>query len=563
MNDINDLSGKSDMSDNARPVTILLCALGGEGGGVLSEWLVDAARQAGHAVQATSIPGVAQRTGATTYYVEIFPLPIAQLGGRRPVFSLYPVPGALDLLVSSELLETVRQIGNGMSSPQRTQLISSSTRALTTHERMQLGDGRVPDEPLREVVRRYSREHHLFDMGAVTRETGTVVSAVMFGAIAASGALPFPREACEAVVRAGGRGVEASLAGFARAFEIVAGARGRASFVQQVVAGAGTRPAAPADATRTSPAVPALPADVAGRFPPATHDMLGLGHARMLDYQDHAYAGLYLERMARIHAAECSGDPQGAQGWATTREMARYLALWMAFDDIVRVADLKCRAARHTRVRGEVKVQGGELLRVYEHFKPGVPEIAALLPAWLAEALTRWDRRRQARGLAPFAVPLKVGSHSVTGFVALRLLAGLRGMRRRGARFAQEQALIERWVGAVERGAAEHWSLGHEIALCGRLVKGYGSTNERGKDNLLHIVDHLAKPDALVSPAARAEAIRSARSAALADEAGTLLDQTLLRHGAPARAPKEMPIRFVRRAKPQAAARDAAGASAR
>ena len=110
---------------------------------MLTEWLVDIARHAGYAAQSTSIPGVAQRTGATTYYVEVFPVPLAQLGGRRPVFSLNPVPGALDAIVSSELLETARQIGNGMSAPQRTLVITSSARTLTTQERMQLGDGRA------------------------------------------------------------------------------------------------------------------------------------------------------------------------------------------------------------------------------------------------------------------------------------------------------------------------------------------------------------------------------------------------------------------------------------
>ena len=53
-------------------VSILLCALGGEGGGVLADWLVEVAHHADHPAQATSIPGVAQRTGATTYYLEIF-----------------------------------------------------------------------------------------------------------------------------------------------------------------------------------------------------------------------------------------------------------------------------------------------------------------------------------------------------------------------------------------------------------------------------------------------------------------------------------------------------------
>ena len=120
------------------PITILVCALGGEGGGVLAEWLYQAAVRAGHPAQSTSIPGVAQRTGATTYYIEIAREP----GGRRPVFSLNPVPGEIDLLLSSELLETVRQASLGMVSRDRTLVIGSTARALTVAEKMQPGDGR-------------------------------------------------------------------------------------------------------------------------------------------------------------------------------------------------------------------------------------------------------------------------------------------------------------------------------------------------------------------------------------------------------------------------------------
>ncbi|NCV63645.1 MAG: indolepyruvate oxidoreductase, partial [Betaproteobacteria bacterium] len=57
----------------SQTIRLLVCALGGEGGGVLSEWLMDAARRAGMPAQSTSIPGVAQRTGATTYYIEVLP----------------------------------------------------------------------------------------------------------------------------------------------------------------------------------------------------------------------------------------------------------------------------------------------------------------------------------------------------------------------------------------------------------------------------------------------------------------------------------------------------------
>jgi indolepyruvate ferredoxin oxidoreductase beta subunit len=536
--------------NRTQPITLLVCALGGEGGGVLTEWLVDTARHAGYAAQSTSIPGVAQRTGATTYYVEVFPVPLTELGGRRPVFSLSPVPGALDAIVSSELLETTRQIGNGMSAPERTLVISSSARTLTTAERMQPGDGRADAQRLLEVVKAFSRAHHVFDMGAAAREAGTVVSAVMLGAIAGSGLFPFPREAYERVVRGGDTSAPeklsqmaaASLRGFAAAFDAVNTPREQAAMVSRLLDTSADESARP---------VP-LPPAVAAQFPAPVHDLLALGHARVLDYQDAGYAALYVERLARVLAAERAADPASAHGFATTREMARWLALWMAFDDIVRVAELKSRASRAQRVRSEVKAGDDDILKVYDHFKPGAPEFAALLPASLAHRVTAWDRRRPA----PWAMPLKVGSHSVVGMAALRLLASLRWLRRRGSRFAEEQALIDRWLDAVVAGSRGDWRLGHEIALCGRLIKGYGSTNERGKNNLLHVIDHLATaplPDG--SPAARASAIAAAREAALADEAGNALDAALLRHGAPARPVKAQPIRWMKRTPPSAASR--------
>ena len=530
--------------ENNRPLTLLVCALGGEGGGVLTEWLVDIARHAGYAAQSTSIPGVAQRTGATTYYIEVFPMPLAELAGRRPVFSLSPVPGALDAIVSSELLETTRQIGNGMSAPERTLIITSSGRTLTTAERMQPGDGRADAQRLLDVVKAFSREHHVFDMGAAARESGTIVSAVMLGAIAGSGLFPFPRETYETVVRGGdtsapekvSKMAAASLRGFAKAFDAVNTPRVQAALVTSLLASQG----------QEAPAQRPLPAELAAAFPPPVHDMLALGHARVLDYQDAGYATLYAGRLRQVLAAERASDPAAANGFAVTREMARWLALWMAFDDIVRVAALKGRASRAQRVRQEVRAGDDDIVKVYDHFKPGAAEFAALLPPSLSRRVTAWDRGRQARGLAPWALPLKVGSHSVFGMASLRLLASLRWLRRRGSRFAEEQALIERWLAAVEAGTREAWALGHELALCGRLIKGYGSTNERGKENLLHMTDHLAAQPG-VAPAERARAVAAARTAALADDAGKALDAALVEHGAPARPVKAQPIRWMKR----------------
>jgi indolepyruvate ferredoxin oxidoreductase, beta subunit len=281
-----------------------------------------------------------------------------------------------------------------------------------------------------------------------------------------------------------------------------------------------------------------------GAFPAQVQDMLSLGHARMLEYQGRAYADLYLQRLREVLDAERTADPTGFHGFATTREMARWLALWMAFDDIVRVADLKSRAARWQRVKGEVKAADDDLLRVYDHFKPGVPEFAALLPPSLANRLVTWDRARVRKGKAPWALPLKIGTHSVFGMLVLRTLASFKWLRVRGSRYANEQAMIRRWLAGVVQGLQRDWQLGHEIALCGRLIKGYGATNERGKENLLHVLDHLSQSP---SPQAAAQAVAAAREAALADDAGKALDAALVQHGAPARPVKEQPIRFMRK----------------
>ena len=510
------------------PISILLCALGGEGGGVLADWLVEVARRQDHPAQATSIPGVAQRTGATTYYIEIFPQPASALGGRRPVLGLNPLPGRLDALVSSELLETARQIGLGMCSATHTRVITSSARVLTTLEKMAMGDGRTDSASLQQLVATHSREHHIVDMAHMTQQAGTVVSAVMLGCVAASGLLPFARQDFEAVIGHDGPSAKASLRGFALGYEAIHAQRQQTAYVQAVLQ------------AQPAPAQPVVPVEVASAFPPALHAMVSLGYARVRQYQNTTYARLYLQRLQSVMAAEAATD--GA--WPVTQETARWLALWMAYDDVVQVADLKSRSHRTARVRQEVRAGAHDLLKIYDHFKPGVPELAGLLPRALADKLLRWDRARVAAGRAPWALPLKIGSHSIGGMLALRLMASLKVVRPWGHRHAQEQQAIARWLSSLQAACAQSPALGLEVARCGQLIKGYGSTNERGKHNLEHILTHVLLPDQ--APEVKARALAQIRAAALQDEGGRALDQALVRQGAPARPIPAQPIRWMR-----------------
>ena len=185
-----------------RPVTLMIAALGGQGGGVVADWLIDVARRERHLVQATSVPGVAQRTGATFYYLEFFPEAALPGDGRRPVMALMPSPGDVDIVVAAEALEAARAVERGFVTADRTTLIASTHRVYTIGEKSALGDGRADAGRLAAEVARGARAYLGFDMAAIAEETGALISAVLLGAVAGAGVLPFGDDAYRAAIRA-------------------------------------------------------------------------------------------------------------------------------------------------------------------------------------------------------------------------------------------------------------------------------------------------------------------------------------------------------------------------
>ena len=473
------------MSLPDRPIAILIAALGGEGGGVMADWLIDAAMQCNFPSQSTSIPGVAQRTGATTYYLEIFPATRDQLGGKNPVFSLTPSPGNVDIMVASELIEAGRAMQNGYVSPERTTLVASTHRIYATIEKMQMADGRFDSERVIEAGKQLAKHAVLFDMRKLAEESGTVINAVLFGAMAGSGVLPLPREACEQAIRRRGRGAEASLRGFAAGCEIAAG-------------------------SRPTPQPPAPP-----RRASELEEIMQLGVERLKDYQGDAYAELFRQRIQSFKPI----DPKLAA------EVARQLALWMSYEDIVRVADLKTRASRFERVRREAGAREGEPVVVIDFLKPGIEEFASLLPYFFGKKLISWAERRGK--LDAYNVGMHIKTSGVLGYLMVRSLAWLKPWRPHSYRYREEQQLIERWLTCVREAAARSPGLALEVAQCATLLKGYGETHRRGKANFLAILDALVENPASVDPAAQAKAIAKAREAALADPEGKALGDAL------------------------------------
>ena len=412
---------------------------------MLADWIVIAVGEAeGWVVQATSVPGVAQRTGATVYYLEFCPPDPA---GRVPVQALMPVPGDVDIVVASELMEAGRAVARGLVTPDRTTLIASSHRVFAIAEKSAMGDGITSPAAVLEACRTASRRLVLADLHALAERSGSVISAALFGALAGSAALPFERAAFEAAIRAGGVGVEASLRAFAAAYDL---------------AGLPAALPEPVAAPRAAAGLAALRRAVADRLPEAAQATAMLGIERLTDYQDGAHAAAYLDRVAAVADAErqLTGDPAAP----LTRAAAQHLALWMSYEDVIRVADLKTRGGRLARVVAETRARPDMLVEVTEFMHPRFEELCDTLPDRLGARLLASDRAR--RWIAPLLERDRtVTTSRLGGFLLLWTIARLRRFRRGTHRFAVEEGRIEAWLasalnaarrdpGAGPRGAA-------------------------------------------------------------------------------------------------------------
>ena len=483
------------------PITILVGALGGDGGGVLCDWIVTAAQSQGFGVQATQIPGVAQRTGATTYYLEVQPV-----GGATPsVLALNPAIGEVDVALATELLEAGRMIFNGFVTPDRTTLIASTHRVLAIGERMAMGEGSFDVGRLLRAVKERSKDQILFDMDQAAEEAGGVINAVLLGALAGSGRLPIPDAAFEAAIRQGGKAVDTNLAAFAFG-------RGHArGELAQVVREHRKRQAVASD-------IEDLLQRARRSYPAVAQDVVEEGIRRLTDYQHRWYADWYLNRLDTIHAL---GAPR------LLREVARHLAVRMSFEDLIRVAQVKTSRERLARVRAEVRAKDHEPVEITEHFKPGIEEIAAVLPPAWARRLLAWGERTGRLGKTYFSMHLR--TTTILGFARLRFVASLRPYRSKTFRFVEEQDEIDRWLEKIREAGRTNVELAMEIAECARLIKGYGDTYKRGLANYRRIDQAVIGPALArrLTPRAAVDGVANARVAALADPDGEGLSRTL------------------------------------
>jgi indolepyruvate ferredoxin oxidoreductase beta subunit len=497
-------------ADAAAAITkLVIMAVGGQGGGVLTNWIEWVARAEGRAVQATSVAGVSQRTGATIYYLEIGPE-----GAQAPIFSLAPAAGDVDVLIAAEWMEAGRAIQRGFVTPDRTTLIASTHRALAVSEKMVPGDGIADPQEVQAAAEIAAQRLLAADMERLAVDQGSVISASLLGALAGSATLPFEAERFREAIRASGKGVEASLKAFEAGFKAVTEPDAAASAEPVAETPAAQGPVGPAKALNQWQSLTARVASL----PEPARDMASAGLRKVVEFQDVAYGAAYLTRVEAVAAKD-----DAAHGFELTTEAAKYIANAMAYDDVIRVAARKTRAARFKRIDAEMGKGDTQALQLTEFFHPRAEEIVGLFPARLGARLEN-DPRWMARIDRLFNRGRRIRTDTLRGFLPLYIVAGLRGWRLRTRRHAVELAHLEDWLATVDRYRQSNYALAVEVLRCRRLIKGYSDTHARGLskyDKVLAGIAEIANRDDA------ADWARRLRDAALQDEAGKALDGAL------------------------------------
>ena len=313
---------------------------------MLTDWIVSAAARRRLSGAITSIPGVAQRTGATTYYIEILPVRAETLGGKRPVLALTPGVGDIDIAVASELLEAGRTVANGFVTPDRTPMIASTQPLLCDGRKDR--DGRRPLRPGQADARPSTSTRATrccIDMAELAKQSGSIINAVMLGAIAGCGRLPLTPEQLrggDPRRRQSGRQQSARLPRRPRR-------RARSDAAGDA---AGQSKSAAGNARRARTRSRALSRTRASHRSRRRAPARGLSRPRLC-------AALSRPAQGDREADETSG----AQG-RLLREIARHLAVRMSYEDVMRVAQAKIAPERMRRIaQDELRVTGEPFTR--------------------------------------------------------------------------------------------------------------------------------------------------------------------------------------------------------
>jgi indolepyruvate ferredoxin oxidoreductase beta subunit len=443
---------------------LLIPAVGGQGGGVLSEWIVDAAL--GTACACTAPRFRAWRSGPARRRTTSSCTRRPERRRRRSGLLALSGPGALDVLVAPEFLEVGRMIELGFVSPLRTTVVASTHPPLLDSREdrdrardLSAGGSAAGGRGRRAAAGGVRRPH----AGARARHRD---QRDLAGRTRRQRVLPIPDAAFRSAIERKGVAVKSNLSGFELGLALV---RTRTLGARR----ARPRRASGRERWRVEP-LASLPADLrplVETLPLPVRALAAHGVTKLIDYQDAAYARRYLELLRPSSRSPPAARPR----WRPPGCRAVPGA----------VDELRGRGARGRSedARGAVRAHsrlgaGGDgAVVVTDYLKPDLDEIWGVLPDRLVRPIARWAERRWPHGRP--TVGQHVRTTTISGFLRVWLLARLKRLRPISYRAREEHARIARWLDAVQTCAGADPSVAAEVAQAAQLVKGYGDVRRR------------------------------------------------------------------------------------
>ncbi|MGQ0794462.1 MAG: indolepyruvate oxidoreductase subunit beta family protein [Deltaproteobacteria bacterium] len=496
------------MSDKRDLIKIIIPAVGGQGGGILAEWLIQAFILEGFPAQGVGLPGLAQRGGSTLSYIEAYP---EASGGAGILFSQHPTPGEIDVILCQEFLELGRALEQGFGSD-KTVIVSSTHRIYSTREKLPLGNGVYSSRSLEEFARAFSSRFIGFDALDAAKKAGLGelgVNSILLGALGASGAIPLGRGALTRAIEGTGIAVQSNLKGFGIGWEI-----GQSALAQTAPSSSSSSPSSSRRDWRVSAAQRADTLSPRAResylplvsqidnYPAELGEVLAEALDRLVDFQGAPYAEGFFSRVSDVLALD-----DGRGGFRLTEIFAKNLALWMSYEDAIRVAELKTKPQRFERIREQARISNNQILRVTDYLKPDAEEIWGLLPDALVRAMMKlgesglFKSLRRRDKLAFEQTPV---TSSLFGYLRLRAVARLKFMRPYSYRFRREREAMDGYKSAVEGFARIDYELGCLAARSGEIVKGYGDVRRRTLGVFSRFLNNVLSPVAEMDKSAGA-----------------------------------------------------------
>lgn len=483
-----EMEGKSDL------IKIMVPAVGGQGGGVLTEWLVQAFFLERYDVQGISLPGLSQRGGSTVYYLEAHPRP--ESPDKQIIFAQFPVPGEVDVIISQEFLELGRALQLGYGSD-RTTIVTSTHRIYSTLEKMPIGSGIYSDENLRKIATAFSSK--LIELNALqlAKDNGMddlAVNAILFGALAASGRLPLSKASFVSSVEKVGVAVKTNLRGFEVGWNFVTSSKYAESGKKSVVWETFVKTRADRLEEYEREVYLGKVSRIETEFPKQLREIIAESLYRLIDYQDAEYADTYIDDVREVYRL----DESMKGNLKLTEHFARNLALLMSYEDGIRVAELKIKSERFKRIKEEMRLRDDQVFKVVDYLKPDAEELYGLLPNVVIAPFVRiiesplfkkiWRRKK------PITFAQTPTTTSFSGYLRLWLMAKIRFMRPHSYRFKKERALMRKYKESTIYYAGLDYKLGSLVARSGSMVKGYGKVRRRTIKAFYRFIDNIVFP---------------------------------------------------------------------